>query len=656
MIDFIDVSLQFGGKYLFRDVNFKINGGDRIALVGANGTGKSSLLKMISGTLPPENGFINKQKRISIGYLPQENILHKGKTVFKEAESALTGIVLLKEKENEITQQLSNESLSEEERSDLINQLGEVHHKLEDLDSFTVSSKIEKILAGLGFTENDFNRLTDELSGGWQMRIALAKILISQNDILLLDEPTNHLDLDSLQWLIDFLKAYKGALIIVSHDKHFVSSLTDRTLEVFNRKCSFYKGNYNDYLSFKEERDKLLLHQYQLQQDKIKETERFIERFRYKATKARQVQSRIKQLEKIELVELPDSQQSINIKFPEVPQSGRIVIELKKISKAYGDNEVFNEFDFIIERGEKIAFVGPNGAGKTTLSKIIAGLTTVNSGDRIIGYNSFIAYYAQDVADALDGGLDIIETVMEETEEKTIGQLRSLLGNFLFTGDDVFKKVGILSGGEKSRVALAKILLTKANLVILDEPTNHLDYSSKLILQKALIDFKGSLVIVSHDVDFLRPIITKVVEIKKGDTKFYSGGIDYYLGKKVEESAKPYDTEESLKPDSSGLTKKEQKRIEAELRQKRYQSTKDLKKEIELIEAKISELEARQRKLEDELADVKIYGNPSLVKSKNAEYSNVKKELKTHVEKWTGLSEKLDEIEKQFKDFESSGM
>jgi ATP-binding cassette subfamily F protein 3 len=656
MIDFIDVSLQFGGKYLFKDVNFKINGGDRIALVGANGTGKSSLLKMISGTLPPESGLLNKQKRISIGYLPQENIVHKGKTVFKEAESSLTGIVILKEKENEITHQLSAEGISEEERNDLINQLGEVHHKLEDLDSFTASSKIEKILTGLGFYENDFNRLTDELSGGWQMRIALAKILISQNDVLLLDEPTNHLDLDSLQWLIDFLKAYKGSLIIVSHDKHFVSSLTDRTLEIFNRKCSFYKGNYNDYLSFKEERDKLLVHQYQLQQDKIKETERFIERFRYKATKARQVQSRIKQLEKIEHVELPDSQQAINIKFPEVPQSGRIAIELKNISKSYGENEVFNQLDFTIERGEKIAFVGPNGAGKTTLAKIIAGLTSINSGERIIGYNTFIAYYAQDVADALDGELDIIETLMQETEEKTIGQLRSLLGNFLFTGDDVFKKVGILSGGEKSRVALAKILLTKANLVILDEPTNHLDYSSKLILQKALIDFKGSLVIVSHDVDFLRPIVSKVVEIKKGSTKYYSGGIDYYLDKKAEESDNLFNTEECIKTESSGLTKKEQKRIEAELRQKRYKSTKDIKREIELIETKIAKLEERLKILEEELADVKIYSNPSLVKLRHIEYSNVKDELKISVEKWTGLSEKLDEIERQFKDFETTGM
>lgn len=648
MIDFANVSLQFGGKYLFKDVNFKINGGDRIALVGANGTGKSSLLKMISGGLQPESGLLNKQKRISIGYLPQENIVHKGKSIFKEAESALAGIVHLKEKEKEITFQLSLPNLTDEERDDLINQLGEVNHKLEDLDSFTATSKIEKILSGLGFNENDFDRPTEELSGGWQMRIALAKILISQNDVLLLDEPTNHLDLDSLQWLIDYLKAYKGAMVIVSHDKHFVSSLTDRTLEIFNRKCSFYKGNYNNYLAYKEERDILLVHQYQLQQDKIKETERFIERFRFKATKARQVQSRIKQLEKIDLVELPDSQLEINIKFPEVPQSGRIAINLKGIDKSYGSNEIFNKLNFTIERGEKIAFVGPNGAGKTTLAKIIAGETGIDSGERNIGYNSFIAYYAQDVADALNPELDIIETVMQATEEKTIGQLRSLLGNFLFTGDDVFKKVGILSGGEKSRVALAKILLTKANLVILDEPTNHLDHSSKLILQKALIDFKGSLVIVSHDVDFLRPVVGKVIEIKKGSFRCFSGAIDYYLQKKSEEVTEEAYDAKSSKNDLSVYSKKEQKRIEAELRQKRYQSTKDLKKEIGIIENRIAALEERQKTLEDELADVTIYSNSSLIKSKNADYNSVKEELKKLVDDWTSLNEKLEDIEGQF--------
>ncbi len=342
MIDLSNISLQFNGKYLFKDVNYKINSGDRISLVGANGTGKSSLLKIICGQIQQESGKIFKQKDISIGYLPQENITHKGKTLIEEAHLALTDILILHEKENEITTELSIETMTDDKREDLVNQLGEVHHRLEELDSYSASSKVEKILLGLGFEEDDFERMTDEFSGGWQMRIALAKILISQNDILLMDEPTNHLDLDSLEWLISFLKSYKGALLIVSHDKYFVNAVTKKTLEIYLGKFNIFNGDYDAYLKFKEERDQQVANQYLLQQRKIKETENFIERFRYKATKAKQVQSRIKQLEKISLIELPDFKDDISIKFPEPPQSGRIVLELKSISKSYGTKIIFD--------------------------------------------------------------------------------------------------------------------------------------------------------------------------------------------------------------------------------------------------------------------------------------------------------------------------
>ena len=317
-------------------------------------------------------------------------------------------------------------------------------------------------MIGLGFEENDFEKLTNEFSGGWQMRIALAKILISQNDILLLDEPTNHLDFDSLEWLISFLKAYSGALLIVSHDKHFVNEVTDKTLEIFLGKFNTFRGDYDAYLKFKAARDEQLENQYQLQQKKIRETERFIERFRYKATKAKQVQSRVKQLEKIQLIELPDSKDDIYIKFPSPPHSGKINIELKSISKSYGKNIVFENLDFTVVRGDKIAFVGPNGAGKTTLAKIISGVINFDRGERVIGHNTIISYYAQDVADNLAPDLDIIETIEGIAENKTVGQLRSLLGSFLFSGDDVFKKVGVLSGGEKSRVALGKNSFNKS--------------------------------------------------------------------------------------------------------------------------------------------------------------------------------------------------
>jgi ATP-binding cassette subfamily F protein 3 len=648
MIDLSNISLQFGGKYLFKDVNYHISSGDKISLVGANGTGKSSLLKIISGKLQPESGEIIRQKRISIGYLPQDNVTHIGKTLLEESTSALTDMIELQNKEKVIIESLNNPNLNDNEKMDLAHQLGEVHHMLEGLDSYSAESKVEKILVGLGFSEEDFNRLTDEFSGGWQMRIALAKILISQNDILLLDEPTNHLDLDSLEWLIDYLKAYKGGRLVVSHDKNFINQVTDRTLEIFLGKFYTFKGDYDAYIKFKNERDTLVVHQYELQQKKLKETQHFIERFRYKATKAKQVQSRIKHLDKVDLIELPDSKSEINIKFTEPPQSGRTPIKLISISKSYGDKKVLEGINFEIEKSEKIAFVGPNGAGKTTLAKILAGKIEFDSGERILGHNTIVSYYAQDVADNLDSDLDIIETIDGIAEDKTIGQLRSLLGSFLFSGDDVFKKVGVLSGGEKSRVALCKILLTKANLIILDEPTNHLDYNSKLILQKALINFKGTLILVSHDIDFLRPIINRVIDIRKGAIKYYPGDIDYFISKRSETLITTSTNSEIKYTKEEFLNKKDQKRIEAEVRQQKHKATKHLIKSISNIEFEISKLEKDYQELERKLADPEFYSNGESVKQVTYKYNSVKNELNTALNKWEELNESLQKIKSQF--------
>jgi len=648
MIDLSNISLQFSGKYLFKDVNYKISSGDKISLVGANGTGKSSILKIISGSLQPEAGEVLKQKRIAIGYLPQDHVTHIGKTLLEEASSALTDIIELQNKEITLSEALANPNLSEEEQMDLAHQLGEVHHKLDGLDSYSAESKVEKILIGLGFDEEDFLRLTDQFSGGWQMRIALAKILISQNDILLLDEPTNHLDIDSLEWLIDFLKAYKGGLLIVSHDKNFINQVTNRTLEIFLGKFFTFKGDYDSYINYKIERDELTVHQFGQQQKKIKETQKFIERFRYKATKSRQVQSRIKQLDKVDLIELPEDKSEINIRFTEPPQSGRTPMKLSSIFKAYGDKKVFAGIDLEIEKGEKIAFVGPNGAGKSTLAKIISGVIDFNSGERILGHNTIVSYYAQDVADNLNPALDIIETVDGIAENKTVGQLRSLLGSFLFSGDDVFKKVGVLSGGEKSRVALCKILLTKANFIVLDEPTNHLDYTSKLILQKALNDFNGSLILVSHDVDFLRPIASKVIDIRKGKLKTYLGDIDYFLSKRDLSSLERDVVVLEKKEKVEGTNRKEQKRLEAELRQQKHNATKNLVKEITSWEIKISSYENLINDLESKLADTNIYSDGDLAKDITSRFNKTKSELDLANKKWEGLTEKLLEIESKF--------
>jgi ATP-binding cassette, subfamily F, member 3 len=647
MIDLINVSLQFGGKYLFREVSFKINSGDRISLVGANGTGKSSLLKMICGELLPESGKIQKQKRITIGYLPQEQVIHEGKSLLEEAKSALNDIIELQNKESDITERLSDISVTEEERDDLIHQLGEVHYRLDELGSYSIGSRVEKILLGIGFEIEDFGRLTNEFSGGWQMRIALAKILISQNDLILMDEPTNHLDIDSLSWLSGFLKNYKGAILIVSHDKRFVNEVTNKTLEIYNGRFNIFNGNYDAFLKFKAERDIQAENSFLQQQKKIKETEKFIDRFRYKSTKAKQVQSRIKQLEKVNLIELPDSKSDIYIKFPSPPSSGKINIELRDISKSYGLKDIFQNAAFEVSRGEKIAFVGPNGAGKTTLAKIIAGVINFNSGERILGHNTIISYYAQDVADNLDPDKDILETVDEIAEDKTIGQLRLLLGSFLFSGDDVFKPIRVLSGGEKSRVALAKILLTKANFIILDEPTNHLDISSKEVLQKALSDFTGSLILVSHDVDFLKPIVNKVVEIRKGKISIFNGGIEYYLDKK-QDAAIEEATEKMSKSVDPNATRKDQKRIDAEMRQKKYTATKDLIQQIEKLEREIESSEIRQKELENILADPTVYSNPQDAKDRNVEYIQVKEFLEQIIVKWEKLSEELHNIEKLF--------
>jgi ATP-binding cassette subfamily F protein 3 len=649
MIDIAGISLQFGGNYLFKDVSFRIKSGDKAALVGANGSGKTSLLKLLSEQLQPEKGNIIKQKQTSVGYLPQDNVIHSGKSLIDEALSALSDISFLHEKEQNLTEALADENVSEEVRNDIVNNLGEVHQRLEELESYSANSKVEKILVGLGFEEKDFSRLTNEFSGGWQMRIALAKLLISQNDLLLLDEPTNHLDLDSLEWLIDFLKNYSGALIIVSHDKHFITKTTSKTYEIFNRKFSVFNGDYNSYLKFKDERDQQLIHQNEIQQKKIKETKRFIERFRYKNTKAKQVQSRIKQLEKLKTIELPEDESYIKINFPEPPKSGKVNIELASVKKSFGSNVIFKDLNLQVNRNEKIAFVGPNGAGKTTLAKIIAGEIDFDSGERNLGYNTTISYYAQDVADNMQPDIDLMETVDGIAEDKTMGELRSILGAFLFRGDDVFKKVKVLSGGEKSRLALAKILLTKSNFIVLDEPTNHLDMTSKKVLQQALINFRGSLILVSHDVDFLQPIVDKVIEIRKGEIKMFSGGIDYYLYKKNELTK----SEGDQIPNNNSepvLMKKQQKRVEAKKRQERYNATKDLIEKISVIENEIALLEKKENELEKYLVDPDTYQVPQKVLELDLEFKDVKLQLSENLKTWERLSDELQKIESKFKD------
>jgi ATP-binding cassette subfamily F protein 3 len=425
-----------------------------------------------------------------------------------------------------------------------------------------------------------------------------------------------------------------------------VNLTTNRTWEIFLRKINPYNGKLNDYLKYKEERDQMLINQREIQQKKIKDTQRFIERFRYKATKAKQVQSRIKQLEKVELIEIPDDESTVNIRFPKPPPSGVFNVELNGIHKSFGELKLFAGIDFRVSRGDKIAFVGPNGAGKTTLAKILAAKIDFNKGERLSGHNNIISYYSQDVADSLNPEFDLIETLDSVGSEKSIGQLRSLLGAFLFTGDDVFKKVGVLSGGEKSRLALAKILLSPSNFIILDEPTNHLDYSSKKVLQQALVNFSGSLILVSHDVEFLKPIANRVVDIRAGKLRIYEGDIEYYLYKRNEETLQA--SVEKIEQPIEISSRKEQKRIEAEKRQQRYNATKNLKERLVKLEKEIHQLEQELKRINAELINPDTYNNHTHIRELNEKHKEFKVSLDKKVKEWEEVSLSLEEVERGF--------
>ena len=644
MLSLEHITIQFGERSLFQDVTATIGPRDRIGLVGSNGSGKSTLLKAIVGLQQTDVGTIGKAHYVTVGYLPQDGVSAFGRTLYQEAETAFEDVLQIQRELDEAHQQLSILDPSSNDFADTLEVLGELQHKLEDLDAYRMKSKIERILMGLGFSTHDFNRMTEEFSGGWQMRIALAKLLLKEPNILLLDEPTNHLDIETLQWLEEYLRQYNGAIILVSHDRIFLDNLTTKTFALSRGKFESYSGNYSFYETEREVRKELLLSQLKNQQQHIKQTEEFIERFRYKATKARQVQSRIKQLEKIDLVEVENEEEEIHFHFPPPQQSGRVVIELHTLGKHYGALEVFHKLDYKVDRGDRIAIVGVNGAGKSTLSRILAGVESYDTGERVVGYNVIPAYFAQDQADELDLTKDVLKTVEESAGTETRTQLRTLLGSFLFHGDDVFKSVSVLSGGEKSRLALAKMLLQPANFLIMDEPTNHLDMKSKRVLQEALSTYGGTFAIVSHDRAFLDPIVNKVLEVKPGSLRTFLGNLSDYITKKKEERGQ---TVQNTGKENAPLTheiqatwqeqKKHRKSIAREVRA--------AKKKIEEAETIIRDLERRKKEIEVLLANPDFYKNGEKAKLISAEYKDIQSRIEQAYTQWSDVTHQLDKFD-----------
>jgi len=647
MLSLEHITLEFGERTLFNDISTTVGPRDRIGLVGSNGSGKTTLLRIISGAPQGEEGAVKKAHYVTVGYLQQETIALHGKTLYEEAETAFEDILDTQQKLSEAQDTLAVLDPTSEEYTDTLEIYGELQHKFEELDAYRMRSKIERVLNGLGFSQTDLNRLTEEFSGGWQMRIAMAKLLLQEPSLLLLDEPTNHLDLESLQWLEEYLRQYNGAIILVSHDRAFLDNLTSRTFALSAGRFEEYAGNYSFYEKERLVRRELLLSQQRNQQDQIKQTQEFIDRFRYKATKARQVQSRVKMLEKIEIVEVEREEEALRFRFPQPVSSGRVVLDLQGIQKSYDSLQVFSHLDFKVERGDRIAVVGVNGAGKSTLVRIISGEESFEKGERIVGHNVLLSYFGQDQADELDLSKDVLQSVEEVSSSETKTQLRTLLGSFLFHGDDVFKRVSVLSGGEKSRLALARMLLRPANFLIMDEPTNHLDMRSKKVLQAALAEYEGTFLIVSHDRAFLNPIINKVLELHPGSMRLYLGSMSEYFAKKKQENLSQQ-TAARLKPlDNSKATAHTARQEEQDRKKVKEKEVRSVKRQLEAVEAEIAHHEQRKSEIESLLADPELYKNGEEAKAVSAEYKSVQKDLSDAYWRWGKASEQLEKVQSE---------
>ena len=643
MISIEGLKVEFGVTPLFEDVSFVINKKDRIALVGKNGAGKSTMLKILAGEQRPTEGTVAVQRNITVGYLPQVMVLSDSRTVMEEAEMAFEHIFEMQERLNRMNQELADRTdYDSESYQELIERFTHDNEHFLMMGGTNYRAEIERTLIGLGFERSDFDRPTSEFSGGWRMRIELAKLLLRRPDVLLLDEPTNHLDIESIQWLEGFLKVSPGAVVLVSHDRAFINNVTNRTIEISCGHIYDYKVPYDEFVVLRKERREQQLRAYENQQKEIKDTEDFIERFRYKATKAVQVQSRIKQLEKIVPIRIDEEDHStLRLKFPPAIRSGNYPIICEGVKKAYGDHVVFHDVDMTIHRGEKVAFVGKNGEGKSTLVKCIMDQIPFE-GKLVIGHNVQIGYFAQNQAQLLDENLTVFDTIDRVAQGDIRLKIRDILGAFMFGGEASDKKVKVLSGGERSRLAMIRLLLEPVNLLILDEPTNHLDMRSKDVLKDAIRDFDGTVIVVSHDREFLDGLVTKVYEFGGGVVKEHIGGIYDFLQKKKMESLQ----ELQLTQSSAPVAKEEpvpvsENKLSYEAQKELNRKARKLEKQVAACETHIGELEAQVTEIENRMATPEGAADRSLYE----QYQALKKEIAAAEEEWESMLMELEELQ-----------
>jgi len=645
MISVNGVTVSFGGYDLFDNISFLINPKDRIGLAGKNGAGKSTLLKILSGNQRPTKGEISMPKTCTIGYLPQDMIHQHGRSVFEETETAFEEIQILEKRIEEINHQLeTRDDYESNDYAKLIEEQTDVYTRLDMLGAGNRNEEIEKILKGLGFERKDFTRQTAEFSGGWRMRIELAKILLRKPDILLLDEPTNHLDIEAIMWLEEFMDTFAGSVMLISHDKTFLDNVTTRTIEISNQKIYDYKTNYSRYILLRKERQEQQENAAKNQQKIIDQTEVLIDKYRAKASKAAFAQSLIKKLDRMERVEVDDDDsQSMNFRFPPPAHSGKIILTVEHAGKSYGPKHIFSGADFIVTKGEKIGLVGRNGEGKSTMMKMIAKKVDFD-GNIKLGHSVLMGYFEQDQEEKLDPKKTVFETIDEAAVGEVRRQVRGLLGSFLFRGDDIDKKVQVLSGGERGRLALCKLLLEPYNFLLMDEPTNHLDIRSKDILKKALIDYEGTVIMVSHDRDFMAGICDRLFEFRDGNVKEHLCGIEEFMALRKVERLNELDLEKKekveIKESKKPLTP--QAPIANEIEKKTNEAEqKQIKSQIKKAEENISALEEKIKECDDKLANADEYQKLMNDKTFFDNYEKLKKGLESEMEKWEELSEKL---------------